>query len=333
MLLFEQSGGSLIRGCFPSSLARLNYTEEIRMRYRDAVDKKLSLAILPLCLGIILVAGFSCGAQERAKPEGTQPKAQSVPQDPTGYTDTPFLPGGKWRVHDISRPHPRIVTPGTASTADRSSRPPSDAVVLFDGKDLSAWSEQGTGKDAGKTVPARWKVENGYMEVTPGTGSIISKEKFGDCQIHVEWAAPKQVQRSSQGRGNSGVLIMSRYEIQVLDSFQNVTYADGQASAIYGQWPPLVDASLPPGEWQTYDIVFEAPRFEGDKLVKPAYVTIFHNGVLVHNHKELMGPVRHRQLTQYAPHPAEEPLLLQNHTNPVRYRSVWVRRIGGYDEP
>jgi hypothetical protein len=283
---------------------------------------------LLFCSGIILLASLACWAQQNAKPKPDAAMSKAAPQEPTGYSDTPFLPGGKWRVHDINRPHPRGVTPGTASTSDQAGRPPSDAVVLFDGKDLSAWVEQGP---AG--APARWKVENGYMEVVPGTGSIVSKEKFGDCQIHVEWASPKQVKGNSQGRGNSGLIIMSRYEMQVLDSYDNVTYADGQASAIYGQWPPLVNPARPPGEWQSYDIVFEAPKFEGDKLVKPAFVTNFFNGVLVHNHKELMGPVRHKQTTQYEPHAPEEPLLLQNHSNPVRYRSVWVRRLRGYDEP
>jgi len=248
-------------------------------------------------------------------------------QEPIGYTDTPFLPGGKWRVHDLNRPHPPVVSPGTASTPEQPGRPPSDAVVLFDGKDLSQWLEQGEGSGPADPKPPRWKVEDGYMEVVPKTGSIISKEKFGDAQIHVEWASPKEVRSSSQGRGNSGVIIMSRYEIQVLDSYENVTYADGQASAVYGQWPPLVNASRAPGEWQTYDIVWEAPRFDGDKLVRPAFVTVFHNGVLVQNHQEVLGAVQHRAVAQYKPHAPEEPLLLQNHSNPVRYRNVWVRRL------
>lgn len=248
-------------------------------------------------------------------------------QEPVGYTDTPYLPDGKWRVHDLNRPHPPVVNPGTAVPPDQPGRPPSDADVLFDGKDLSQWLEPVEGTGSGSPQAPRWKVENGYMEVVPKTGSIVSREKFGDCQIHVEWASPREVQSSSQGRGNSGVLIMSRYEIQVLDSYENVTYADGQASAVYGQQPPLVNASRPPGEWQAYDIVWEAPRFDGDKLVKPAYVTVFHNGVLVHHHQEVLGAVQHRAVAKYRPHGAEEPLLLQNHSNPVRYRNVWVRRL------
>ncbi len=256
------------------------------------------------------------------------PKAKHPPA--IGYDDTPFLPGGKWRVHDLRRPHPRIITPPTESTQERPGRPPSDAIVLFDGKDLSQWAAHFRG---GRTGPAAWKVENGYMEVVPGTGDIITKEKFGDVQLHVEWAAPAVVRSSSQERGNSGVILMSRYEIQVLDSYDNITYADGQAAAIYNQWPPLVNAARPPGQWQYYDIVFEAPRFESGKLVKPAYFTVFHNGVLMHNRQEVLGPMAHRVLPPYEPHGAEEPLMLQNHGDPVRFRNIWIRRLRGYDQP
>ncbi len=226
-----------------------------------------------------------------------------------GYTDTPMLPGLPFHVHDPARPRPPVVTPGTQGSA------PSDAIVLFDGKDLSHW----TGK---------WKVENGYVEVAPKTGDLISKEKFGDVQLHIEWASPAQVKGNSQGRGNSGVFLQGRYEVQVLDSFENPTYADGQASAVYGQWPPLVNASRKPGEWQAYDIVFESPRFEGETVVKPAFLTVIHNGVLVQNHREAMGPTMHKELAKYVPQPAEDSLKLQDHGNPVRYRNIWIRRIG-----
>lgn len=303
------------------------------MSYRGRLIGRLVYATFAACLSLTVILAVSCKAKGRRKPGVEQAKHPAAEGEPIGYTDTPFLPGGKWRVHDINRPRPRIVTPGTASTTDQPGRPPSDAIILFNGKDLSRWQAQGVGDQEGKTVEPQWKVENGHMEVVPGTGSIFSKEKFGDCQIHVEWSTPSQVQSSSQGRGNGGVIIMSRYEIQVLDSYQNATYADGQAAAVYGQFPPLVNASHPPGEWQIFDIAFEAPRFEGEKLVKPAYVTVFHNGVLVHHHKEILGPVRHKELTQYEPHSPEEPLLLQSHHNPVRYRNVWVRRLTGYDEP
>jgi Domain of Unknown Function (DUF1080) len=227
-----------------------------------------------------------------------------------GYTDTPMLPGLPYHVHDPARPIPPVVTPAT-----EPGGAPSDATVLFDGRDLSKWD------------PPAWKVENGYMEVVPGKGDIATKEKFGDAQLHVEWATPAIVRGTSQGRGNSGVFLQGRYEIQVLDSYQNRTYADGQAGAIYGQWPPLVNASRKPGEWQTYDIFFEAPRFEGEKLVKPAFITVIHNGVLVQLHKEAMGPTVNRQLAKYVPQPAEDSLKLQNHGNPVRYRNIWIRRI------
>ncbi len=242
-----------------------------------------------------------------------------------GYDDTPFLPGGKWRVHDGTRPQPRVVDPGTSSIQDLPGKPPSDAIVLFDGKDLSHWVTDGG-------APPRWKVENGYVEVARPGGNLISKEEFGDCQIHVEFATPNPPSGIDQGRGNSGVIIMGRYEIQVLDSYENQTYPDGQCAAIYGQYPPLVNASRKPGEWQWYDIVFIAPRFDGDKLVSPAYLTVFHNGVLVHHHAEVLGAMAHRALAKYAPHGPKGPLLLQDHGNPVRYRNIWVRELKGYDE-
>jgi hypothetical protein len=181
--------------------------------------------------------------------------------------------------------------------------------------------------------PLGWKLENGYMEVIPRAGDLLTKEKFGDVQVHVEFQFPENIQGQSQNRGNSGVLLQSRYEIQVLDSYRNPTYADGQVGAIYGQWPPLANASRRPGEWQTYDIVFEAPRFEGEKLVKPAYFTVIHNGVLLHNRKESMGPMIYRQVAHYAPQPAEDSLMLQNHSQPVRYRNIWIRRLKSYDQP
>ncbi|MBM3775347.1 MAG: DUF1080 domain-containing protein [Acidobacteria bacterium] len=257
--------------------------------------------------------------------------AQTAKQHRTsapGYDDTPYLPGQKWRVHDIKRPHPPRVAP--AASADRPGKPPADAIVLFDGQDLSRWVNR---NKQGQTYAARWKVANGYAEAVAGSGDLVSKEAFGDAQIHVEWAAPTVIDGSGQHRGNSGVLIMSRYEIQVLDSFDNVTYADGQAGAIYGQFPPLVNASRKPGEWQTYDIVFEAPRFSQDKLVRPAYVTVLHNGVLVHHRQEIVGHMAHRVVGTYIPHAPEEPLALQDHDVPVRFRNIWVRRLRGYDQP
>jgi Domain of Unknown Function (DUF1080) len=261
-------------------------------------------------LCILLVVGASAA-------QTAQQKDHSL-----GYDDTPYQPDGKWRVHDVNRPRPRVITPGAENWL-----PPSDAIVLFDGKDLSKWVTYVKGRP---TEP-KWKVENGYTEIVPSAGDIQTREKFGDIQLHIEWAAPTQVQGKSQDRGNSGVLLMNRYEIQVLDSYDNPSYADGQAASIYGQTPPLVNASRKPGEWQTYDIVFEAPKFEGGKLVKPAYVTLFQNGVLMHNRREVLGTTPHAQLGTYTQHGAEEPLELQNHHNPVRYRNIWVRRLKGYD--
>jgi hypothetical protein len=253
---------------------------------------------------------------------------QSKPGD-LGFTDTPMLPGLPWHVHDPARPHPKVVTPGETPGA-----PPSDAIVLFDGKDLSQWTQAGRGADQGKMVEARWTMGNGYFEVAGGTGNLLTRQKFGDCQLHIEWASPAVVKGTSQGRGNSGVLLMSRYEIQVLDAYNNPTYADGQASAIYGQWPPLANPARKPGEWNTYDILFEAPRFDGDKLLKPAYVTVIYNGVMVHHHKELMGPMIYRQVAHYTPHGAEEALMLQDHNGDlVRYRNIWIRRPASYDLP
>ncbi len=249
--------------------------------------------------------------------------AQEHPE-PIGYSDTPQLPNQKWKVHDIDRPRPRMVTPGATPGA-----PPSDAIVLFDGKDLSKWQTV----KKGQVSPAAWKLGDGYFECVGTAGDLVTKEKFGDIQLHVEWASPEKIQGSSQSRGNSGILIMHRYEIQVLDSWNNPTYADGQAGAIYGQWPPLVNASKPTGQWNVYDIVFKAPKFESGKLVKPAYVTVFENGILLHDHMEIIGAMVHRKVAHYEPHDAEEPLALQDHHTPVRYRNIWVRRLTGYDQP
>jgi len=241
-----------------------------------------------------------------------------------GYTDTPLLPGQPWHVHDSERPHPNFVKPGKVPGAA-----PSDATVLFDGTDLSRWMH----RDHGKEVDARWKVGPGYFECVPGTGSLLTREKFGDVQLHIEWMEPADIKGQDQDRGNSGVLLMDRYEIQVLESSAGVTYADGQAGALYGQWPPLVNPIRPQAEWQSYDVVFEAPRFEGEKLVRSATATVFFNGVLVHLRKEILGTMVHREVARYSPHGDEEPLSLQDHGSKVRYRNVWIRRIQSYDQP
>jgi hypothetical protein len=247
-----------------------------------------------------------------------------------GFSDTPLLPGLRYHVHDPLRPHPRVVTPGALP-----GQPPSDAIILFDGTGLSKWTAAHLGT-AGYTVssdPAPWKPGRGYFEIVPGSGDIATKEKFGDVQLHVEWMEPPGVTGTSQNRGNSGIFLMGLFEIQVLDSFMSPTYADGQAGAIYGQWPPLVNAVRKPGEWQTYDIVFEAPAFAGGKRTRSAYMTVFLNGVLLHNHKEAMGPTISRQVPRYVSGPSEGPIVLQDHHHAVRFRNIWARRVDRYDEP
>lgn len=254
---------------------------------------------------------------------GQAPPAKTAAQADLGYRDTPMLPGQRWRVHDIDRPRPRVVDPGTPSTEQAPGRAPSDAVVLFDGKDTSRlrWPARG------------WKLENGYLEVTGKGEDLISKESFGDIQLHVEWMVPPEPRTAGQWRGNSGIILMGRYEVQVLDSYGVATYADGQAAALYGQFPPLVNACRPPGQWQTYDIIFEAPKFEGRRVAKPPIVTVLHNGVVVHNHQAFVGQMAHRIHKPLEPHAPEAPLVIQNHDVPIRYRNIWVRRLGGYDEP
>ncbi len=232
-------------------------------------------------------------------------------------------PDPNWIDHDRRRPQPEAVTPATASTQEQPGKPPSDAVVLFGGKDISQWS-------AMDGSPTRWIVRDGYMECVPGSGYVRTLQNFGDCQLHVEWSAPTPPHGEGQGRGNSGVFFgFDRYEVQVLDSYESPTYADGGAAAVYGQYPPLVNASLPPGQWQTYDIIWTAPRFDdAGKVRSPARLTVFHNGVLVQNNVELTGPTSWLERAPYSPHPEKQPISLQDHHNPVRFRNIWVRELG-----
>ena len=261
------------------------------------------MKITPLLAALTLAANLLAQPSKKAAHEG---------DDQRGYTDTPLIPGQKWKVHDAARPHPRNVTPGRPLPGAPA---PSDAEVLFDGKDLSHWMMRSR---AGEMAEPKWKVENGYVEIVSPKGmrwNLITKEVNG----------------RGQADGNSGIELMSRYEIQVLESLVNATYADGQAASLYGQWPPLVNASPQKGEWNAYDIFFEAPKFEGDKLVQPGYVTVMHNGVLVHHHREILGPAAHRRNGVYQPHAAEEPLSLQDHGHPTRYRNIWIRRLKAED--
>jgi len=245
---------------------------------------------------------------------------------PLGYDDTPQLPDSPWRVHDGARPQPVIIEPGSASTAQTPGAPPSDAVVLFDGSDLSGWVKA-------DGSPAGWLVQDGYMEIN-GTGSIQSLVEFSDCQLHLEFATPEEIVGSSQGRGNSGVFLQGVYEIQVLDGFNNPTYADGITASIYGQYPPLVNACRQPGEWQTFDIFFIAPRFCDGKVASPACVTVIHNGILVHHCQAIQGPTGHKTLSAYEGDiPVKGPLGLQDHGgDKVRFRNIWLRHLRGYDD-
>jgi len=224
-----------------------------------------------------------------------------------------------WAVHDGNRPQPKVVTPGTFSSQEQAGKPPSDAVILFDGTDLSKWQ--------GDKGDAKWKVENGYMEVVPGSGQIQTREGFGDCQLHVEFATPRKVEGSSQGRGNSGVFLMGLVEIQVLDSYDNITYADGHAGSVYGVSPAMANVIRPPGEFNVYDIVFRRPIWKDGKELDPGYVTVFINGVLVQDHARLEGPTGHMGRSKPRPFPEKGPLALQDHGNPTRFRNIWYRPL------
>lgn len=237
-----------------------------------------------------------------------------------GYDDTPFLPGSRYRVHDDDRPRPPVVTPGEAP-----GQPPSDAIVLFDGTNLDQWVSS---KDGGKPT---WIVKDGYMEAAPRQGGVQTTVTFGDCQLHVEWAAPAEVSGDSQGRGNSGVFLQGDFEIQVLDSYDNKTYPDGQCGALYGRSVPLVNACRKPGEWQSYDIIYHRAMFDKDgKVTRKPTFTIFQNGVLIQDHVTLEGGtqwINAHAVTDFRPLPDKGPLQFQDHGNPVRFRNVWVREL------
>ena len=262
-------------------------------------------------------AGASVLVYAAATPEGL------------GYKGTPNIPGTPYCVHDGDRPQPPVVTP--AANFSMGAPAPSDAVVLFDGKDLSQWE----GRNG---QPARWAVENGSM--ASGRGGIRTKGKWADFQLHMEFATPNPPKGTGQGRGNSGLLINGMYEVQILDSYQSPTYPDGQCGALYGQTPPLVNACKAPGEWQTYDVIFESPRWDADgKLIKKANVTAIQNGLVLHHRREYIGGtdgingVAHTSLGTYdKPHEPQVFIELQDHANPVHFRNIWIRTLGEYDK-
>ncbi len=228
-----------------------------------------------------------------------------------GYKDTPKLPWCEWLVHDPDRPAPRRVSPGKPA---EPAPIPADAVILFDGQSLDQWTP----------VPG-WKLADNQL--VSGEGNFQTKRKFGSIQLHVEWLLPANFQGPWYNQGNNGVMLMGLFEIQVFDSYNEKIYPDGQCASIYGQTPPLVNVTRPPGEWQSFDIVFTAPKFEGEKLISPARITVFHNGVLVQLDEEIHGATGHRIIPDYARKISEGPLVLAGHGCPVRFRNIWAREL------
>ena len=264
--------------------------------------------------GLAILAG--CATQQAAQQEIKQIAEKG---EKLQYVETDT---GRWLIHDVNRPAPAVISPGTGSTQSQAGQAPSDAIVLFDGTDLSEWTRDGG--------PAKWVVRDGYMEAFRGSGPVKTKRQFGSCQLHVEFATPSRVTGSSQGRGNSGVFLMDNYEVQVLDSYDNKTYPDGQCAALYGRAVPLVNVCRKPGEWQSYDIIFHRPIFKGEEVVKRATFTVFQNGVLVHDHVKLVGGTDWRgqhAISDYEPHEDKLPITLQDHGNPVRFRNIWIREL------
>jgi len=280
--------------------------------------------VLLVVAGVALLGILAgCSTQEAAQ---TEPVKVQPAKDEAGapkpvkieYVDTPT---GRWMVHDVNRPAPAIITPGSTC-----GEHPSDAMVLFDGTSASMANWTDTKKE-----PSKWIVGDGYMESVKGAGYIQTKQEFGSCQLHVEFATPVRVQGSSQGRGNSGVFLQGQYEVQVLDSYENKTYPDGQCAALYGRAVPLVNACHKPGQWQAYDIVYHRPLFDKDgNVTRKATFTVFQNGALVQDHVVLEGGTGWdgpHAITPYRSHGDKGPIQLQDHGNPVRYRNIWVREL------
>jgi len=272
-----------------------------------------------------LLAGCSTQKDSSNSAQATPPKknVEVTIDGVAGFQDTPMEPDGLWHVHDPARPQPPVVTPGTFS---ENATPPADAIVLFNGTDLSQWRDKKTGG------PVGWSVVDGVA--VSAKGDIQTTNEFGDLQLHLEFKEPVPPNGSGQGRGNSGVFLMGRYEIQVLDCYDNKTYADGATAGIYGQHPALANACRPPGEWQTYDIIFNVPHFGTDgALVTPGYVTVFHNGIVAQNHQAIRGDTNWKSPGKYTYRGLTGPLALQYHNNSVSFRNIWVRPIPVVDDP
>lgn len=270
--------------------------------------KRTVLTGVVVCLLAMLTGYATEQAAKAAEPAKKPPKLMYV------ETDT-----GRWLIHDMNRPAPPVITPA------ESGKAPSDAIVLFDGTEASMTNWTDT-----KRNPSKWIVRDGYMESVKKAGYVQTKGMFGSCQLHVEFATPTPPKGSSQGRGNSGVFIQGTYEVQVLDSYKNKTYPDGQCAALYGRAVPLVNACRKPGQWQSYDIIYHRPIFDGDKVVRKATFTVLHNGVLVHDHVVLKGGTGWRgphAISEYQPHGDTGPIMLQDHGNPVRFRNIWIREL------
>ncbi len=261
-----------------------------------------SLAVICTVVGVMVLRSGYPGAEAQ--------------EGPNWHKGLPKQHKSKWLVHDLKRPKPKVV-----NQAGSLGSAPSDAIVLFDGKDLSQWTK-------GKGKPAAWAVKDGYAELNH-TGNIRTKKEFGDCQFHIEWRAPAKPRGVSQARGNSGIFFMGLYEVQIMDSYQNATYADGSAASIYGQHPPLVNATRKPGEWQVYDIVFRKPRFTDGKVSEPGRFTVFHNGVLVQHNTESFGETVWRRAAKYSRAVEKGPISIQDHGDrqKVAFRNIWIREL------
>ena len=256
------------------------------------------------CLAIFFMA-IATSSLAQKKFVNTPPEVSPMPMKP--------------EMTEIWNPEVKIITPGK-----KDSDAPSDAIVLFDGKNLDQWVSQ-----RNKTKPAAWKiVNNEYMEVVPGTGGIETKLTFGDCQLHIEWSAPDSIEYGGQDRGNSGIFFQNRYELQVLDSYNNRTYANGQAGSIYKDHPPLVNAMRKPDEWNSYDIIYTAPRFKASgELDAPARITVLHNGVLIQNNATINGLTNYIGLHRYTTAHGEDVISLQDHSCKTQFRNIWIRRL------